>query len=606
MRRPNIGLLACALLALGLAGTARAACGLQMYELPVKMVGTRPIATVGINGQRVPLLVDTGAYYSMLSPAAAQQLQLPLEHAPHGFELEGFAGEIKDLRMTTVQKMHLLNGDLPNMHFIVGGNEIGETAMGLIGRNILGPLDTEYDLAHGVIRFIIPTGDCGDSNMAYWADDVVVSEVPLLHESTRERFPAMYATVKVNGHSLKALFDTGATTVVSLYGAHAAGLDEANMKRTGVSWGMGEGSVPEWLASFDSVSLGSETVSHNKLPVADFPTRTQDMLLGVDFFLSHRIYVSARRQRMYFTYNGGPVFARNRDDAAAPMASASGADTLSADEHARRGAASLSRHDAAAALVDLDRACALQPDNADYLLTRAEIHAQLRQARAAWTDLDAALRLQPRLPRALLMRAWWRVGGTARDAAAAAADLATLDKSLPPQANERSDMAAMYGRLAMPEAAITQWTLWIDSHPSDFGRAGAFSARCLARARLGRELELAAKDCDSAVDLDADSGEALGARGWLRLKQARFDKARADFDKAVGLHGSPAVVAESLYGRGDARLRQGDASGAQADFAAARQASPDIDAWIKAEGLPLAPDADPAIKNAAAASAASS
>jgi len=32
------------------------------------------------------------------------------------------------------------------------------------------------------------------------------------------------------------------------------------------------------------------------------------MLLGADFFMSHRIYVANGRRMIYFTYNGGPVF----------------------------------------------------------------------------------------------------------------------------------------------------------------------------------------------------------------------------------------------------------------------------------------------------------
>jgi hypothetical protein len=45
-------LLAGALLALGLQGANAAPghCSIQMLELPVKMVGSRAVATVGING----------------------------------------------------------------------------------------------------------------------------------------------------------------------------------------------------------------------------------------------------------------------------------------------------------------------------------------------------------------------------------------------------------------------------------------------------------------------------------------------------------------------------------------------------------------------------
>ena len=32
------------------------------------------------------------------------------------------------------------------------------------------------------------------------------------------------------------------------------------------------------------------------------------MLIGADFFLSHRVYVANSQRKLYFTYNGGPVF----------------------------------------------------------------------------------------------------------------------------------------------------------------------------------------------------------------------------------------------------------------------------------------------------------
>jgi hypothetical protein len=32
------------------------------------------------------------------------------------------------------------------------------------------------------------------------------------------------------------------------------------------------------------------------------------MLLGADFLRAHRVYVAHSQRRMYFTYEGGPVF----------------------------------------------------------------------------------------------------------------------------------------------------------------------------------------------------------------------------------------------------------------------------------------------------------
>ena len=34
------------------------------------------------------------------------------------------------------------------------------------------------------------------------------------------------------------------------------------------------------------------------------------MLLGYDFLRSHRVLVAHSQRRIYFTYNGGPVFVR--------------------------------------------------------------------------------------------------------------------------------------------------------------------------------------------------------------------------------------------------------------------------------------------------------
>jgi hypothetical protein len=129
--RRSLGFVSSALLALALLapGAGRAACRVKFAELPVHMVGVRAIATIGINDQDVPLTVDTGAFFSFLNEAAAAQSKLSRD-------------------------------TIPGIDFIVGGNEMGSGAMGVIGRNLLNFADTEYDLAHGMIRFVFPDDDC--------------------------------------------------------------------------------------------------------------------------------------------------------------------------------------------------------------------------------------------------------------------------------------------------------------------------------------------------------------------------------------------------------------------------------------------------------------
>ena len=584
----RLRLVAATLLALGLEGAhaAEGHCAIQVMELPVKMVGGRAVATVGINGTTVPMIVDSGAFFSMLTDAAAAQLKLVLQPLPRGMELQGLTGKI-DARATVVDHLQLLKGDLPRVDFIVGGNDPGGGAMGMLGRNILAFTDTEYDLAHGMVRFVFPNDDCDKANMAYWAGDQPVSDVRLLHEF-RQNLPAIRADVALNGHQVLAMFDTGATTTVSLRAAHQAGLKDGDMTPWQQMVGAGRGKTESWVAPFDRIELGGEAMLHSRLEVADFAMTDVDMLVGIDFFLSHRIYVSKKRSRMFFTYNGGPVFALS---VRAPAAAASAAnrasaplDALTADDLARRGAASLARGDLAAALADLDRACAMEPGNAGFFLGRAQIHGARQDFDATMADLDTTLRLDPSLAAARMLRAWMRAAH--QEPQRALDDLSELDKTAAPQSPVRAEMARLYDVVGRPEQVITQWSLWIAAHPHDIALEVAWNGRCWARVELGIDLDQALDDCDRAIDADSKNASYLDSRAWVYLRQGKLKKSLADFDRGLAMR--PDGV-WSLYGRSLAHQGLGDAVAAQADLATARAKDPHIDEAIRKAGMPLAP-----------------
>lgn len=563
---------------------AQAKCRLQTMELPVRVEGWRAIATVGINGTPVPMMVDSGMFYSMLAPDSAAQLGLHLQRLPAGYAVHGLAGDVVNLRKTLVKSVQLQDAHIEDIEFLVGGNDSGLGAMGLIGRNILGAFDVEYDLAHGMIRLVKPDG-CDNANMAYWAGDLPVSKVALLPDLSRVR-PEIRAKVMLNGHEVMASFDTGAGTLVSLKAAHAAGLQDADLRGSSVGTGLGAGHIKEWTGRFDRVSLGGETVINNHLSVGDFDFGSFDMLMGIDFFLSHRIYVSKDRSLMFFTYNGGPVFARNvepqADPASAPASQV--ADTLSADALFRRGAASLARNDVAGALADLDRACAMAPGNARYRYARAQAHERANDGAKALADLDAALALDPKLDDARLMRASsWSLGG---DRARGLQDLAILDSTLPERADIRKSVAWAYGEWGRPALAIRQLTLWIDNHPHDVWLPGAYRSRCFARVASNIELDQAKADCDEAIEREPDNADARSTRGWLQLRLNQPAKARADFDAAIKLHPTESFA---LYGRALVHTKLGETAAAQADLAAARSADPKVEAELKNYGLETGP-----------------
>lgn len=534
----------------------------------MQISGSRAIATVGINGTQVPLTVDSGAFYSLLTYAAATQLKLPLKRND-AIRVEGITGRV-ETQLATVDQLEFMTASLPRVEFIVGGNEPGAGTMGLMGRNILAFTDTEYDLAHGVIRFHFPNDDCDEAGMAYWAGSTPVTELELV--GSRERFPTLRARAKLNGQSVVAMLDTGARTVVSARAARRAGVPESAWKPGGMAYGVGRGRAESWIADFEKFEIDGETVRNARLRVVDFPSDQEDMLLGIDFFLSHRIYVSNQQKRMYVTYNGGPIFSVVTDaTAASEVPSGSATELATADQYARRGAASAARRDYARALADLDRACALEPDSAKHLVKRAEIHAAMRQYDKAMADLEKALELDPKLSDARYQRASVRLANN--DIDGARSDLDTLDRQLAPQADLRSQMALAYMNVGQSAKAIAQLDLWLAAHPKEAWREEALNNRCWARVLLGTELQKALEDCDEAVDADPKSAARLDSRGWVHLGLGRLPKALADFDRSLAIDPKSA---SSLYGRGLVRQRMGEREKGDADVAAAVAMQPGI------------------------------
>jgi tetratricopeptide (TPR) repeat protein len=582
-----------ALVTLGLAlpMLAHAGCQVQTFELPVKMVGSRAIATVGINGTPVPLTVDSGSFFSILTEAAAAQLKLPLSRN-FGLRVEGITGRV-DTYTTRVDKLQLFKGEIPRVEFVVGGNEPGAGTMGLMGRNLLSFTDTEYDLAHGVIRLLFPNDDCAKANMAYWAGSSPVTEIDLETEFRDGKTPAIRARAKLNGSELVALFDTGATTVISTRAARRAGVAEAAMTPAGTIYGAGRGSAKAWTASFEKFEIGGEAILHNRLHVADFQLDEADMLLGIDFFLSHRIYVSQKRSKMFFTYSGGAVFALDKSEAASAMGfdadpAASGVQAATADQFARRGAASAARHNYESALADLNQACELEPTSAVFFAQRGAIEEALKRPAKALEDFDKALELDPTQADARAQRAWLRFYAKNRDGAKA--DLDALDKTLAPQAQMRLAMARLYLNLEQPAQALAQLNQWLPAHPHEVKRDVALNSRCWTRLMLGIELNEALDDCNDAVDSDSKNPNYLDSRGWVYLRLGKYKKALSDFDRSIEYRPEGAWT---LYGRGLTKTRLGDAAQGEADLTAARKLQPDIDLKVARAGLMTEPAPKP-------------
>jgi hypothetical protein len=198
------------------------------------------------------------------------------------------------------------------MEFLAGGNDSGSGIDGVVGQSLFRNYDVEYDLANGVIRLMRPQG-CGDGALAYWTTANQAFSVVDINSIMPAR-PFVTGVALLNGAQIRVLFDTGANASrISPQAARQAGLkaNPSELEDGGTSRGMGRPAVMTHIAPVSSFKVGDEEVRNPNLRVGDTREDT-DMLLGADFFLSHRIYVSNAQRKVYFTYNGGSVFSASR------------------------------------------------------------------------------------------------------------------------------------------------------------------------------------------------------------------------------------------------------------------------------------------------------
>ena len=313
--------LALILASAGIAAAANCKMG-QIADLPLRSDRGFLIVDGTINGQKIGIILDTGASHSLILRAAADRLGLARRRAR--VRMFGVGGETR-VEAAWIDEFKVGESVRKGWRVLVAGeHDFGPDANFVLGEDFLQLADVEFDLAHHALRLFQPK-DCNGVSLAYWAPESA-GEADV--EAVDDAHPQIILTVQINGRPVRALLDSGAGSS-ALTKSEAARLgvtpETPGVIALGSGFGLGPRAVDNWLGPFESFAIGNEIIRNTNIRFADLwknatytgadlvPRHASGelpMLLGADFLRAHRLLVSHSQRKIYFTYSGGPVFQR--------------------------------------------------------------------------------------------------------------------------------------------------------------------------------------------------------------------------------------------------------------------------------------------------------
>ena len=310
--------------AIGLAMASSAAAQTQKCKLaliaewPLQAGHYRPVVEGAINGQKIGILLDTGAAQSLIRRSATTKLGLTRYEA-EGYRAFGVGGETH-AEYVHIDEFRIGKAVRKNWRALVAGEHDfdGDIAV-FLGDDFFNQVDIEFDLAHHAVR-LYETKDCEAVSLAYWTTEPA-GVVPI------EAGSKIWVTVAINGKPVRAELDSGASySVLSRADAARLGVtpESPGVVAGGCVTGEGKRQIDSWIGLFESFAIGNEIIRNPRIRFADLwqyttytetgsrlPTRfagQPDMLLGADFLRGHRVLIAHSQRKMYFTHAGGTVF----------------------------------------------------------------------------------------------------------------------------------------------------------------------------------------------------------------------------------------------------------------------------------------------------------
>ena len=277
---------------------ATGGCGaVRLGEATVATLRNAPIITLSANGVPVTLVLDTGAEGTILTPAVAQRIGAQRPQVEFERQLHGIAGTLEtsevELRSFTVGGV-----TIPWRRVRVAPVNVASVFSGpldgVLGADSLSSFDVDLDLpGHRMVLYEKQT--CPGAAPVWTEPYARIS-------AGRSLGDHLFFPVQLDGRRTEAFVDTGSQfTVLSTRAALAVGVAPTVLARDRVA--TVRGAAAEQLAAhvhrFSQLEVGTETIRNPEIIVTDVRLSDADLVLGVDFLRSRRIWFSYGSKQIF-------------------------------------------------------------------------------------------------------------------------------------------------------------------------------------------------------------------------------------------------------------------------------------------------------------------
>lgn len=267
-------------------------------QITVATLNNAPFVTLSANGRPVILLLDTGAEQSVLTPAAAERIGARAPQVEFDTQMRGAAGTLST-REVELRSFSAGEVSIPWRRLLVAPvtvpTPLGIDLDGLLGADVLSSFDVDLDLPRHRMA-LYRKRSCPDAPP--WRAPYTAIE------TGRSSGEHLFFPAQLDGRRVVAFVDTGSQkTLLTEETALALGVTRAALAQgRPVTTKDATGKLLDsHVHRFARLTVGSEVIKNPEFVVTDVDVEDADIILGIDFLQTRRIWLSYESLRIFLS-----------------------------------------------------------------------------------------------------------------------------------------------------------------------------------------------------------------------------------------------------------------------------------------------------------------